>query len=74
MSWNKNTSTSYRDYDTYEYEELVNTVVKESDVKNLLDQIETDVNDIKDLLEPIKGLSDIDYILNKVNELSNKLY
>ena len=45
-----------------------------AETKTVIDYIESDVNDILSLLEPIEGLSEIDEVKNKLSELSGKLY
>ena len=40
----------------------------------MIDDIESDVNEIMGMLESIKGLSEIEEIKEKVDELSDKLY
>ena len=40
----------------------------------MIDDIESDVNEIMGMLESIKGLSEIEEIKEKVDELSYKLY
>ena len=48
--------------------------VESDTVKEILDDIESEINDICNLLRPIDGLAEIDEIKDKVEELSNKLY
>lgn len=43
-------------------------------VKSVIDDIESDVNEIRDLLDDIKGLTEIDEIKDKISSLSQKLY
>lgn len=65
---------SYGDLVDYGYDDGKEQLVPESTVVGVIDQIETDVNEIKDLLDNISGLTEIDEIKEKVNELSLKLY
>ena len=44
------------------------------DVKTILDDIEKEVNAIKNKLEDIKGLTEIDVIHDLVDDLSRELY
>ena len=71
--------------DTYSYEDIKDdnndfnftnsdNFVSESEVLGTLDVLENDINNIKDRLEEIKGLREIDEILEMVNELSKQLY
>ena len=48
--------------------------VPEDEVKSILDSIENDINMMKDMLEKIKGLNEIDDIYDIAKELSSKLY
>ena len=48
--------------------------VPEDEVKSMLDSIESGMNIIKEGLENIKGLTEIDDIFNIVKVLSDKLY
>ena len=48
--------------------------IPEDEVKSTLDSIEDDINTIKDMLEGISGLSEIDDIYKIVKELSDRLY
>jgi len=43
-------------------------------VKEIIDEIESEVNDVVNMLKPINGLSEIDEIKDLLEELSNKLY
>ena len=40
----------------------------------MIDDIEADVNEIRDMLDDIKGLSEIDEVKEKISSLSMKLY
>ena len=48
--------------------------ILETEVKSAFDSIENDINAIKDKLEEIKGLSEIDDIYKIIKELSINLY
>jgi len=76
-------SSFRKEFATYTLEELKNNnfgftlkelFVSKDDVDNMLDSIENGVNIIKEGLESIKGLSEIDDIYNIVKVLSDKLY
>lgn len=56
--------------DNYKYDEEFISV---DDVKQVMDNIESDVSDIKDLLDGIKGIDVIEDAQYKLNELYNKL-
>lgn len=63
------------------YEDIINdenykdkVFVELSDVIAAIDYIESDVNDILRLLEPIEGLSEINEVKDKIIELSSNLY
>jgi len=76
-------SSFRKEFNTYTLKELKDnesgftlkeSFIHEDDVDNMLDSIETGVNIIKEGLESIKGLSEIDDIFNIVKLLSDKLY
>ena len=46
----------------------------ESEVKDLLDEIETRVNDILSIIEPIKGISEIDDLKEELIKFAQDLY
>lgn len=64
----------YTDLTEYGYDDNKENLIPESTVKNVIDDIESDVNEIRDLLDGIKGLTEIDEIKEKVSTLSEKLY
>ena len=64
----------YSDLVDYGYDDNKEELVPESTVKSVIDDIESDVNEIVGMLESIKGLSEIEEIKEKVDELSYKLY
>lgn len=65
---------TYNDLVNYGYDDGKEELIPESTVKSVIDDIESDVNEIMSMLEDIKGLSEIEEIKEKVDELSNKLY
>lgn len=58
------------DYDFDDSEEFI----PKSVVIQIIDEIESDINDINHKLEPINGLIEVDEIKEQVSELSTKLY
>jgi len=48
--------------------------VTKDETINILDEIESRVNEIKDMLEPIEGLSEIDNVKLLLRGLSRDLY
>jgi len=76
-------SSFRKEFNTYTLEELKDnesgfaikeSFIPEDEVKSMLDSIENGVNIIKEGLESIKGLSEIDNIYTIVKLLSDKLY
>ena len=65
---------TYNDLIEYGYEDNKENLIPESTVKSVIDDIESDVNEIRDMLEGIRGLSEIEEIKEMVNNLSGKLY
>lgn len=65
---------TYNDLIEYGYDNNKENLIPESTVKSVIDDIESDVNEIVGMLESIKGLSEIEEIKEKVDELSYKLY
>lgn len=65
---------TYNDLIEYGYDDNKENLIPESTVKSVIDNIESDVNEIMGMLENIKGLSEIEEIKEKVDELSDKLY
>lgn len=65
---------TYNDLIEYGYDDNKENLVPESTVKSVIDNIESDINEIMGMLENIKGLSEIEEIKEKVDELSDKLY
>ncbi len=64
----------YADLAEYGYDDNKENLIPESTVKSVIDDIESDVNEIEDLLDEIKGLTEIDEVKEKVSALSEKLY
>ena len=65
---------TYNDLIEYGYDGNKENLIPESTVKSVIDNIESDVNVIRDMLEGIRGLSEIEGIKEMVNNLSGKLY
>ena len=65
---------TYNDLAEYGYDDNKETLIPESTVKSVIDDIESDVNEIRDILDGIKGLSEIDEAKEKISSLSMKLY
>jgi len=65
---------TYNDLAEYGFDDNKENLIPESIVKNVIDDIETDVNEIRDMLDDIKGLSEIDEVKEKISSLSMKLY
>ena len=57
----------------YEFDDGEEFVPK-SVITQIIDEIESDMNDINHKLEPINGLTEVDEIKEQVSELSTKLY
>lgn len=64
----------YNDLIEYGYDDNKEKLIPESTVKDVIDDIESDVNVIRDMLEGIRGLSEIEEVKEMVNNLSKKLY
>ena len=65
---------TYNDLIEYGYDDNEENLIPESSVKSVIDDIESDVNEIRDMLDGIKCLSEIEEIKDRINELSEKLY
>lgn len=65
---------TYSDLSEYGYDDNKEILIPENTVKSVIDDIESDVNEIRDLLDDIKGLTKIDEIKGKISSLSQKLY
>lgn len=81
------TSKCFRDYRNiattgYLYNELVDygydnnkeVLIPLSTIESVINYIESDVKDIESLLDGISGLTEIDEIKQKVDELATKLF
>lgn len=66
----------YGDLADYEFDEFDDReeFIPKSVVIQIIDEIESDINDINHKLEPINGLTEVDEIKEQVSELSTKLY
>lgn len=77
-------NTNYReqiDNEVYQYGDLADydfddseEFIPKSVVIQIIDEIESDINDINHKLESINGLTEVDEIKEQVSELSTKLY
>lgn len=77
-------NTNYReqiDKEAYQYGDLADyefddreEFISKSVVIQIIDEIESDINDINHKLEHINGLTEVDEIKKQVSELSTKLY
>lgn len=65
---------TYNDLTEYGFDDNKENLIPESTVKSVIDDIEADVNEIRDMLDDIKGLSEIDEVKEKILSLSLKLY
>lgn len=63
----------YGDLADYEFDDREEFIPK-SVVIQIIDEIESDINDINHKLESINGLTEVDEIKKQVSELSAKLY
>lgn len=63
----------YGDLADYEFDDREEFIPK-SVVIQLIDEIESDINDINHKLEPINDLTEMDEIKEQVSELSTRLY
>ena len=61
---------TYNDLIEYGHDDNKENLIPESTVKSVIDDIESDVNEIVGMLESIKGLSEIEEIKDKIEELS----
>ena len=60
---------TYNDMSDYGYDDNKTNFVEENEIIKIIDDIESRIKDIEDLLKPIKGLSEIDEIKEKVEIL-----
>lgn len=65
---------TYNDLEEYGYDDNKEILIPKSIVESVIDKIESDVNEIRDLIDEIKGLTEIDEIKDKISLLSRKLY
>ena len=65
---------TYNDLVNYGYDDGKEDLIPKSVVENVIDNIECDINEIKNMLVCIEGPSEVDEIKEKLNELSEKLY
>lgn len=65
---------TYNDLINYGFDDSKEDFILESVVKSVIDNIESDVNVIRDMLDGIRGLSEIEEIKEMVDNLSGKLY
>lgn len=63
----------YGDLADYEFDDREEFIPKSVVIK-IIDEIESDINDINHKLEHINGLTEVDEIKKQVSELSTKLY
>ena len=65
---------TYNDLINYGFDDSKEDLIPKSVVENVIDNIESDVNVIRDMLDGIRGLSEIEEIKEMVDNLSEKLY
>ena len=65
---------TYDDLSEYGFDNNKENLIPESNVESVIDDIESDVNEIRDMIDDIKGLSEIDEVKEKISSLSQKLY
>lgn len=65
---------TYNDLVNYGYDDGKEDLIPVSTVDSVLDAIESDVKDIFYLLDGIKGLSEIEEVKDKLENLEEKLY
>lgn len=65
---------TYSDLAEYGFDDNKENLIPESTVKSVIDDIESDINEIRAMLDNIKGLSEIDEAKEKISSLSMKLY
>lgn len=64
----------YSDLVDYGYDDNKEELVPQSTVESVINDIESDVDEIEALLNNISGLTEIEEIKDKVKELAEKLY
>lgn len=65
---------TYDDLAEYGYANNKESLIPESIIESVINDIESDVNEIRNMLDDIKGLSEIDEVKEKLSSLSQKLY
>lgn len=65
---------TYNDLAKYGFDDNKENLIPESTVKTVIDNIESDINEIRGMLDDIKGLSEIEEVKEKISSLSLKLY
>lgn len=65
---------TYDDLAEYGYADNKENLIPESTIESVINNIEYDVNEIRDMLDNIKGLSEIEEVKEKLSSLSHKLY
>ena len=65
---------TYNDLINYGFDDSKEDLIPKSVVENVIDNTQCDINEIKNMLVCIEGLSEVDEIKEKLNELSEKLY
>lgn len=68
-----NAAYQYSDLADYEFDDGEEFIPK-SVITQIIDEIESDINNINHKLEPINGLTEVDEIKEQASELSMKLY
>lgn len=58
----------------YGYNDNKEVLIPLSTIESVINDIESDVKEIEDLLSEINGLTEIDKIKHKIDELTTKLY
>lgn len=64
----------YSDLANYGYDDNKTVLVDETTISEVINSIETDVGEVINMLDDIKGLAEIDEAREKLEELSLKLY
>lgn len=64
----------YNELVDYGYDDNKEVLIPLSIVEGVINDIESDVKDIESLLDGISGLTEIDEVKQKLDELSTKLY
>ena len=64
----------YSDLAEYGYDDNKEDLIPKSTVESVIDNIESDVTEIRGMLDEISGLTEIENIKEKISELEEKLY